>query len=89
MPVIDILLFAVLGCLGAAVFVLIAQNSRLSELIRSQRDDARARELLAQKFAINLLPFLNRGDLASVCDDESLAPTLRLAAQRLLELPGS
>ena len=44
MPIVDILLFAVLGVLGVAVFVLIAQNARLSELIRAQRDDARTRD---------------------------------------------
>jgi hypothetical protein len=41
---------------------------------------------LSQKFALNLLPTLNRPDLVSVRDDESLAPTLRLAAQRLLDV---
>jgi hypothetical protein len=42
---------------------------------------------LAQRVAVNLLPTLNRADLCSVRDDESLAPTLRLAAQRLLDIP--
>ena len=41
---------------------------------------------LAQKYAINLLPYLKRRDLVGVRDDESLPPTLRLAAQRLLDI---
>ena len=41
---------------------------------------------LAQKIAVNLLPLLTRRDLKSVRDDESLTSTLRLAAQRLLDL---
>ncbi len=41
---------------------------------------------LAQPFAQNLLPLLGRGELVAVRDDESLAPSLRLAAQRLLDL---
>jgi len=41
---------------------------------------------LRQKYAVNLLPCLNKKDLVSVRDDESLAPTLRLAAQRLLDV---
>ncbi|MEI6437928.1 MAG: DNA recombination protein RmuC [Candidatus Omnitrophota bacterium] len=47
MPLVDILLFIFLGILGAAVITLIVQNTRLSELIRSQRDDARARDTSA------------------------------------------
>ena len=44
MPVIDIVLFAVLAGLAVAIVVLIIQNARLSELIRSQREEARTRD---------------------------------------------
>lgn len=37
-------------------------------------------------YAVNLLVFLTARDLWAVCRDESLAPVLRLAAQRLAEL---
>jgi hypothetical protein len=69
-------------------------SAALEAVMRSRRWGTRYRvrlslvenPYLAQKFAINLLPFLNRRDLVSVRDDESLAPSLRLAAQRLLDL---
>ena len=41
---------------------------------------------LRQRYAVNLLPCLNRGDLAAVRGDESLLPALRLSAQRVLDL---
>ncbi len=41
---------------------------------------------LAPRVAANLLVCLNRPDLKSVRDDERLAPSLRLAAQRLIDL---
>ncbi len=47
MSAVDILFLVVLGALGVAVWVLISQNARLSELIRSQRDDARTRDTSA------------------------------------------
>ena len=69
-------------------------SSALEAVMRSKRWGQRYRvrvslvknPYLAQRFAINLLPFLNRRDVKLVRDDESLAPTLRLAAQRLLDL---
>ncbi|MBF0386617.1 MAG: DNA recombination protein RmuC [Candidatus Omnitrophica bacterium] len=44
MPLVEIGLFVVMGFLAVAVFILLTQNARLSELIRSQRDEARARD---------------------------------------------
>jgi hypothetical protein len=69
-------------------------SSALEAVMRSKRWGQRYRvrmsltknPYLSQKYAINLLPFLNSRDLKAVRDDEALAPTLRLAAQRLLDL---
>jgi len=41
---------------------------------------------LALKFGLNILAFLNRQDLQSICEDMTLSTPLRGAAERLNEL---